>query len=258
MHTTTSTAPADAPAARLPGPARRAAAARTRAGGAGAWRPPPTTPAARPAQATTRSTCANDHSVYTLRFSAAAGTLSTRATRRSPPRAPVLRQVCASVPTATPVGRRQPRVHLERQPPSNGSRSVTTGRSFPIVTTGAGGAIVPGNTWTYFKFGDTTKPGATDSASWYLLVTLKPIDGLDQTTQNNASPPPVTITDMTGALPGTLTSAFRIHNGVATGSAVDARRIEATASGLTDVCVALAHREQPGRTGLRLERDRRL
>ena len=40
---------------------------------------------------------------------------------------------------------------------------------------------------------------------------------------------------MTGALPGTLTSAFRIHNGVATGSAVDARRIEATASGLTDV-----------------------
>ena len=66
-------------------------------------------------------------------------------------------------------------------------------------------------------------------------MTLKPIDGLDQTTQNNASPPPVTITDMTGALPGTLTSAFRIHNGVATGSAVDARRIEATASGLTDV-----------------------
>ena len=100
---------------------------------------------------------------------------------------------------------------------------------------GTGGAITAGNTWWYFKFGDTTKPALSDSATWYLLVTLKPIDGADQTTQNNASPPAVTIMDMTGALnPGTFTSAFRVHNGAATG-ATDARRIEATNSGGTDV-----------------------
>ncbi len=103
------------------------------------------------------------------------------------------------------------------------------------MTTGAGGAIAAGNTWWYFKFGDTTKPALSDSGTWYLLVSLKPVDGGDQTTQNNAAPPAVTIMDMTGALnPGTLTSAFRVHNGAATG-ATDARRIEATNSGGADV-----------------------
>ena len=71
---------------------------------------------------------------------------------------------------------------------------------FPVVTTGAGGAITAGNTWWYFKFGDITKPGVADAATWYLIVSLKPIDGADQTTQNNATPPAITITDMTGAL----------------------------------------------------------
>ena len=60
---------------------------------------------------------------------------------------------------------------------------------------------------------------------------------------------------MTGALnPARSTSAFRIHNGVATGAAA-ARRIEATNSGGTDVVGALPHPEQPGGAGLRQRRQ---
>jgi len=171
----------------------------------------------------------NDHTVHALWFSAAAGTL--------------LDSTGTAVTTAG--ARYYVKIHLSptARPSDGASRGFiwnpttqqwaqqrSTWTDFPVVTTGAGGAITAGSTWWYFKFGDTTKPSVAESATWYLIVTLKPIDGADQATQNNASPPAVAIMDMTGALnPGTLTSAFRIHNGAAT-FAADARRIAAVSS----------------------------
>ena len=130
----------------------------------------------------------NDHTVYALRFSAAAGTLLD----------------AAGTPVTTAGAQYYVKMRISpTAKPSGGTSSgfiwnATTQQwvqeradwsDFPVVTTGAGGAITAGNTWWYFKFGDTTKPGATDSGTWYLLVSLKPIAGADQTTQNNASPP---------------------------------------------------------------------
>jgi hypothetical protein len=175
----------------------------------------------------------NDHSVYALRFSAAAGTLlDATGTPVVAPGAQYYVKLRIS-PTATPSGGTS-RGFIWNPATQQWVQERSTWSAFPTVTTGTGGAVIAGNTWWYFKFGDTTKPGATDTSTWYLLVSLKPVDGADQTTQNNATPPAVTIMDMTGQLPGTLTSAFRIHNGSATG-ATDARRIEATNSGGTDV-----------------------
>ena len=101
---------------------------------------------------------------------------------------------------------------------------------FPIVTTDASGHIVGGNTtWYYFKFGDTTKPTASNPNPWYLVVSLQPTDGGSGTTQNNASAPAVTIMDSLGTMSDVVDS-FRIHNGVSTG-ATATRRVEAAASG---------------------------
>lgn len=176
----------------------------------------------------------NDHSVSTLRFTAAAGTLYDSAGNPETDSGAQYYVKLRISPTATPSGGTS-RGFIWNPATQQWVQERSNWDQFPIVTTGAGGAIAAGNTWWYFKFGDTTKPALSDSGTWYLLVTLKPIDGADQTTQNNASPPAVTIMDMTGSLnPGTLTSALRIHNGAATG-ATDARRIEATNSGGTDV-----------------------
>jgi hypothetical protein len=176
----------------------------------------------------------NDHTVSTLRFTAAAGTLYDSAGIPETDSGAQYYVKLRISPTATPSGGTS-RGFIWNPATQQWVQERSSWDQFPIVTTGAGGAIAAGNTWWYFKFGDTTKPALSDSGTWYLLVSLKPIDGADQTTQNNASPPAVTIMDMTGSLnPGTLTSAFRIHNGAPTG-ATDARRIEATNSGGTDV-----------------------
>ena len=176
---------------------------------------------------------ANDHTVYALRLSAGAGTLLDSAGAAvTAPGAQYYVKLRIS-PTAKPSGGTS-RGFIWNATTQQWAQERAAWSDFPVVATGTGGAIIAGNTWWYFKFGDVTKPGVADAATWYLIVSLKPIDGADQTTQNNATPPPVTITDMTGALPGALTSAFRIHNGAATG-ATDARRIEATNSGGTDV-----------------------
>ena len=104
-----------------------------------------------------------------------------------------------------------------------------------MVATGTGGAIVAGNTWTYFKFGDSTKPGVTDVG--HVVPRRFPAADRrrDQTTQNNcdAAAGHAHRHDRR-TRSGALTSAFRIHNGAATGAS-DARRIEAHASGGTDV-----------------------
>lgn len=168
----------------------------------------------------------NDHTAYALRFSAAAGTL--------------LDSAGTAVTTAGARYYVKVRLSPTAQPSESSSRGFTwnpttrewvqehaTWRDFPTVTTGQGGAITAGSTWWHFKFGDTSEPSDAGSARWYLIITLKPVDGAEHTAQNNASPPVVTVMDMTGALdPGTLTSAFRIHNGAAT-FATEARRIEA-------------------------------
>lgn len=174
---------------------------------------------------------ANDHSVYAMRFSAsglldAAGLpLTAAGTYYAKVRI---------TPTATPSGGSS-RGFTWNATTQKWVQERADWTEFPVVTTNASGAIVAGNTWTFFKFGDTTKPAPTTSGTWYIVVSLQPTDGGAGTTQNNASPPAVTITDMTGNLePGIFTSAFRIHNGVATGGQA-AKRIEADASGLSDV-----------------------
>jgi hypothetical protein len=174
---------------------------------------------------------ANDHSVYAMRFSAsglldAAGLpLTTAGTYYAKVRI---------TPTATPSGGSS-RGFTWNATTQKWVQERADWTEFPVVTTNASGAIVAGNTWTFFKFGDTTKPAPTTSGTWYIVVSLQPTDGGAGTTQNNASPPAVTITDMTGNLePGTFTSAFRIHNGVATG-ALAAKRIESDQATLAPV-----------------------
>ena len=71
---------------------------------------------------------ANDHSVYALRFSAAAGTLLDASGTAVTTRVPSTTSSCASVPLRSP--REGPAAGSSgTQPPSNGSRSVTTGRA---------------------------------------------------------------------------------------------------------------------------------
>ena len=104
--------------------------------------------------------------------------------------------------------------------------------NFPIVTTAAGGAITAGsNSWYYFRFGDTTKAG-----TYYILVSLQPVGGGSGTTQNNASPPAITVLDTAGTI-ANQTDGFVIHNGVATG--VTGKRAEATQSGAPTTVWAL-------------------
>lgn len=172
---------------------------------------------------------ANDHSVYALRFTADAGSLLDAA---GDPVATAGAQYYVKLrisPTGKPSGGTS-RGFIWNAATEQWAQERASWSDFPVVTTGAGGAITAGNTWWYFKFGDTTKPGSSDSATWYVLVSLKPVDGADQTTQNNASPPPVTIFDMAGTLnPGTLPTGFRIHNGVPTGARAS-KRVEATSA----------------------------
>lgn len=176
----------------------------------------------------------NDHTVYALRFTADAGTLRDPAGNAVVSSGAQYYVKLRISPTATPSGGTS-RGFIWNPTTKQWVQERADWNQFPTVATGAGGGIATSNTWYYFKFGDTTKPALTDSSTWYLLVTLKPIDGADQTTQNNATPPSVTIMDMTGKLnPGAFTSAYRIHNGAVT-TATDNKRIEATASGGTGV-----------------------
>jgi len=177
---------------------------------------------------------ANDHTVYALRFTAAAGTLLDKdGAPVTTPGAGYYVKVRIS-PTATPSGGAS-RGFTWNPVTRQWVQERADWDEFPVVTTGAGGAITTGNTWTYFKFGDTTKPAALDSSTWYIVVSLQPTDGGSGTTQNNADPPAVEIIDMTGGLrPGEIRAAFRVHNGMPTGASAD-KRVEATAASDTAV-----------------------
>ena len=95
--------------------------------------------------------------------------------------------------------------------------------NFPIVTTGSGGAITPGSTWYYFRFGDTTKAG-----TYRVLVSLQPVGGGSGMTQNNAAAPAVTVLDVTGTITG-ATGGFVVHDGAPT--AYPNKRIEVDEGG---------------------------
>jgi hypothetical protein len=174
---------------------------------------------------------ANDHSVYAMRFTAS-GLLDKDG---NPLASAGTYYVKVRIsPTATPSGGSS-RGFTWNPTTQAWVQERADWTEFPVVTTNASGAIVAGTTWTFFKFGDTTKPSPTTSDTWYLVISLQPTDGGTGTTQNNAAPPAVTITDMTGALdPGTFTSAFRIHNGVSA-TAYNAKRAEADESGALPV-----------------------
>ena len=104
--------------------------------------------------------------------------------------------------------------------------------SFPTIATDGSGSYVS-DAWTYFKFGDTTKPAKGTSSTWYLVVSLQPVTGGSGTTVNSATARAVTLIDMTGDL-SWATPAFRVHNGAPTG-ATQAQRVEADSAGVADV-----------------------
>jgi len=85
--------------------------------------------------------------------------------------------------------------------------------AFPQVTTDVSGQVTGNAGWVFGKFGDDRASG-----SYYLMVSLKPVEGGD--TYNSADPPTVTVIDME-------TDGSWVHNGVATG-ANTARRVEVT------------------------------
>jgi len=165
---------------------------------------------------------ANDHSVYAMRFTASGLDASTAYNVK-----------IRISPTATPSGGTS-RGFTWNPDTALWIQERDAWSAFPTITTDASGAYTPpSNTWTFFKFGDTTKPSAGSSSTWHIVVSLQPVGGGSGTTRNNADPPPVTIIDMAGSLAG-ATSAFRVHSGVATGAAAS-KRVEADAASLTDV-----------------------
>lgn len=177
---------------------------------------------------------ANDHSVYTLRFSI--------------PDDPANEQVLQ------PETEYYVKVRLSPSPEPSGSnnRGFTWNPStglwaqeradwveFPTITTDAAGAYAPGNQWFAFKFGDETKSG-----TYYILISLQPVVDIAGTTAgttiNNLDPPPVTVVDPSGTVSG-ATPAFWIHNGIAT--TASAKRIDAVPAGLTKPIWALSRTE---------------
>jgi len=103
----------------------------------------------------------------------------------------------------------------------------------PGFTTDATGAYGSGNVWTFFKFGDTTKPAEGGPSTWHLFVSVQPVSGGEGTTLNSATSHAVTLVDMTGRLPW-ATAAFRVHNGTPVG-VTKSQRVNALAAGVADV-----------------------
>ena len=172
----------------------------------------------------------NDHTVNALRFSAAAGTLLDK----------------NGVPVTTAGASYYLKLRISPTPAPAGSdnrgfiwnpatQSWVQERSgwaaFPVVTTGAGGAIEAADTWWYFKFGDVTKSG-----TYYLMLSLQPVDGGSGTTQNSSLKPAVTIVDMSGSL-AAATAGYWAHD--FTPTAFAGKRVEADVAGGSTV-VALS------------------
>jgi len=174
---------------------------------------------------------ANDHSVSTLRFSIPA--------------------VAEGDPWLVPETEYYVKIRLSPTPEPAGSanRGFTWNPTsqqwvqeraewseFPVITSDADGAYLPGNQWFSFKFADETKSG-----TYYILVSLQPVGGDKGTTMNNADPPAITVIDPSGTLVGAM-PAMWVHNGIATGGA-SAKRIDAVPTGLTEPIWALNRTE---------------
>jgi hypothetical protein len=167
---------------------------------------------------------ANDHSVYTLRFEV-----------------PAVAE--GEVPWLLPETEYYVKIRLSPStgPSGSANRGFTWNPTtqmwaqeradwteFPTITSDEDGAYVPGNEWFAFKFADVTKSG-----TYYILVSLQPVDAGAGTTMNNLAPPAVTVTDPAGVIVG-ATPAYWVHNGVATGAS-SAKRVDAVPSGGTDI-----------------------
>lgn len=164
---------------------------------------------------------ANDHSVYALRFSAsnlAASTDYYMKVRISP---------TDSISGGTSRGFTwNPTTQEWVQERDEWSK-------FPGFTTNETGAYSSGNVWTFFKFGDTTKPTEAGSSTWHLFISVQPVVGGEGTTLNSATSRAVTLADMTGRLTW-ATSAFRVHNGTPV-AVTKSQRVNALAAGAAGV-----------------------
>ena len=167
---------------------------------------------------------ANDHSAYTLRFEI-----------------PAVAE--GEVPWLVPSTEYYVKIRLSPSPAPSGSANrgftwnPTTAAwaqeraewtEFPTITSDESGAYVPGNEWFAFKFADVTKGG-----TYYILVSLQPVDAGAGTTLNNLDAPAVTVTDPAAAVLGS-TPAFWVHNGIATATS-SAKRVDVVPSGGTDI-----------------------
>ena len=164
---------------------------------------------------------ANDHSAYALRFSASGLTASTEY------------YVKARISPTDSISGGTSRGFTWNPTTQQWVQERDEWARFPSFTTDAAGAYASGNTWMFFKFGDTTKPAEGGSSTWYLFVSVQPLAGGEGTTLNSATSHAVTLVDMTGRLTW-ATSAFRVHNGTAVG-VTKSQRVNALAAGLSDV-----------------------
>ena len=177
---------------------------------------------------------ANDHTVYALRFSAAAGTLLDSAGAAvTAPGAQYYVKLRIS-PTAKPSRRHEQGLHLERDHPAVGAGA----RRLERLPRGHHGHRRSDHRRQHLVVLQVRRRHQAGRDRRGDLVP----DRLPQA-HRRRGPDDAEQRDSAGghhhrhdrrADPGALTSAFRIHNGVATG-ATDARRIEATNSGGTDV-----------------------
>ncbi len=175
---------------------------------------------------------ANDHSVSTLRFSIPA--VAEGETPWLLPNTQYYVKIRLS-PTPEPAGSANRGFTWN---PATGlwAQERAEWIEFPIITSDDDGAYLPGSQWFAFKFADVTKSG-----TYYILVSLQPVDGGAGTTMNNAGPPAVTVVDPSGTLVG-ATPAFWVHNGIAT-TASNAKRVDVVPSGLGDPIWALSRTE---------------
>ncbi|RPI31975.1 MAG: hypothetical protein EHM52_00900, partial [Actinomycetota bacterium] len=172
---------------------------------------------------------ANDHSVYTLRFSIPDDPANDLMVL---PETEYYVKVRLS-PTPAPAGSSNRGFTWN---PGTGlwAQERADWVEFPTITTDAAGAYAPGNQWFAFKFGDETKSG-----TYYILISLQPVGGGAGTTMNNVDPPAVTVVDPSGALG--LNPAYWVHNGIAT--TASAKRIDVVPTGLTEPIWALSRTE---------------
>ncbi len=167
---------------------------------------------------------ANDHSAYTLRFAIPA--VAEGETPWLVPSTEYYVKIRLS-PSTAPSGSAN-RGFTWNPTTAAWAQERAEWTEFPTITSDESGAYVPGNQWFAFKFADVTKSG-----TYYILVSLQPVDAGAGTTLNNLDSPAVTVIDPAAVVLG-ATPAFWVHNGIATATA-SAKRVDVVPSGGTDI-----------------------